>query len=120
MARFKDDGYSAFKEIRRDDFVNLIGAIERDEVDVVIVRDVERLTRNRKICAAPTAEAALEALRHRRESLNCQLRKVATSPATTPWSSSYGWPSSTSMTSAPASGSRAARRPGSAPTSPPG
>ena len=46
MARFKDDGYSAFKEIRRDDFVNLIGAIERDEVDVVIVRDIDRLTRN--------------------------------------------------------------------------
>ena len=46
VATFKDDGYSAFKEIRRDDFVNLIGAIERDEVDVVIVRDVDRLTRN--------------------------------------------------------------------------
>jgi DNA invertase Pin-like site-specific DNA recombinase len=46
VARLKDDGYSAFKEIRRDDFVNLIGAIERDEVDVVIVRDVDRLTRN--------------------------------------------------------------------------
>jgi resolvase-like protein len=26
VARFKDDGYSAFKEVRRDDFVNLIGA----------------------------------------------------------------------------------------------
>jgi Resolvase, N terminal domain len=36
VARFKDDGYSAFKEIRRDDFVNLIEAIERDEIDVVI------------------------------------------------------------------------------------
>ncbi len=46
VARFKDDGYSAFKEIRRDDFVNLIEAIERDEIDVVIVRDVDRLTRN--------------------------------------------------------------------------
>jgi site-specific DNA recombinase len=46
VARFKDDGYSAFKEVRRDDFVNLIGAVERDEVDVVIVRDVDRLTRN--------------------------------------------------------------------------
>jgi len=45
-ARFKDDGYSAFKEIRRDDFVRLIEAIERDEIDVVIVRDVDRLTRN--------------------------------------------------------------------------
>jgi hypothetical protein len=46
VARFKDDGYSAFKEVRRDDFVNLIGAVERDEVDVVIVRDIDRLTRN--------------------------------------------------------------------------
>jgi DNA invertase Pin-like site-specific DNA recombinase len=46
VARLKDDGYSAFKEIRRDDFINLIGAIERDEVDVVIVRDIDRLTRN--------------------------------------------------------------------------
>lgn len=46
IARFKDDGYSAFKEIKRDDFVNLIEAIERDEIDVVIVRDVDRLTRN--------------------------------------------------------------------------
>jgi len=46
VARFKDDGYSAFKEIRRDDFVNLIGVIEQDEVDVVIVRDIDRLTRN--------------------------------------------------------------------------
>jgi site-specific DNA recombinase len=46
VARLKDDGYSAFKEIRRDDFINLISAIERDEVDVVIVRDIDRLTRN--------------------------------------------------------------------------
>ncbi len=46
VARFKDDGYSAFKEITRDDFVRLIEAIERDEIDVVIVRDVDRLTRN--------------------------------------------------------------------------
>ena len=46
VARFKDDGYSAFKEIRRDDFVKLIEAIERDEIDVVIIRDVDRLTRN--------------------------------------------------------------------------
>jgi site-specific DNA recombinase len=46
VARFKDDGYSAFKEIRRDDFVNLIEMIERDEIDVVIIRDVDRLTRN--------------------------------------------------------------------------
>ena len=46
VARFKDDGYSAFKEITRDDFVRLIEAIERDEIDVVIIRDVDRLTRN--------------------------------------------------------------------------
>jgi hypothetical protein len=46
VAWFKDDGYSAFKEIKRDDFVNLIEMIERDEIDVVIVRDVDRLTRN--------------------------------------------------------------------------
>jgi len=46
VARLKDDGYSAFKEIKRDDFVNLIEAIERDEIDVVIIRDVDRLTRN--------------------------------------------------------------------------
>jgi site-specific DNA recombinase len=46
VARLKDDGYSAFKEIRRDDFVNLIEMIERDEIDVVIIRDVDRLTRN--------------------------------------------------------------------------
>ena len=46
VARFKDDGYSAFKEIGRDDFVGLVEAIERDEIDVVIVREVDRLTRN--------------------------------------------------------------------------
>ena len=44
--RFKDDGYSAYKEIQRDDFVRLIGAIEAGQLDVVIVRDVDRLTRN--------------------------------------------------------------------------
>ena len=44
--RFKDDGYSAYKEITRDDFVRLVGAIEAGELDVVIVRDVDRLTRN--------------------------------------------------------------------------
>jgi hypothetical protein len=32
VARLKDDGYSTFKEI------------ERDEIDVVIIRDVDRLT----------------------------------------------------------------------------
>jgi DNA invertase Pin-like site-specific DNA recombinase len=46
VARFKDDGYSAYKEITRGDFVHLIEMIERDEVDVVIIRDVDRLTRN--------------------------------------------------------------------------
>ena len=38
--RFKDDGYSAYKEITRDDFVRLVGAIEAGELDVVIVRGV--------------------------------------------------------------------------------
>ena len=46
VARLKDDGYSAFKEIKRDDFVRLIEMIERDEVDVVVIRDMDRLTRN--------------------------------------------------------------------------
>src|SRR5215471_8773009 len=45
-ARFKDDGYSGFKKITRDGFAELIAAIERGEIDVVIVRDVDRLTRN--------------------------------------------------------------------------
>jgi DNA invertase Pin-like site-specific DNA recombinase len=45
-ATFKDDGFSAFKEINRDDFVRLIYAIEHGEIDVVVVRDVDRLTRN--------------------------------------------------------------------------
>jgi len=42
VASFKDDGYSGFKEITRDGFTDLIAAIERD-IDVVIVRDVDRL-----------------------------------------------------------------------------
>jgi site-specific DNA recombinase len=46
VATFKDDGYSAFKEITRDGFGELIAAIEAGQVDVVIVRDVDRLTRN--------------------------------------------------------------------------
>ena len=46
MATFKDDGYSAFKEITRDGFGELIAAIEAGQVDVVIVRDIDRLTRN--------------------------------------------------------------------------
>ena len=45
-ATFKDDGYSAFKEISRDDFIRLIEAIEHGDIDVVIVRDIDRLTRN--------------------------------------------------------------------------
>jgi len=45
-ATFKDDGYSGFKEITRDGFGELIAAIEAGLVDVVIVRDVDRLTRN--------------------------------------------------------------------------
>ena len=46
MATFKDDGYSAFEEITRDGFGELIAAIEGGAVDVVIVRDIDRLTRN--------------------------------------------------------------------------
>jgi hypothetical protein len=46
VATFKDDGYSAFKEITRDGFGDLIAAIEAGRVDVVIVRDIDRLTRN--------------------------------------------------------------------------
>jgi site-specific DNA recombinase len=46
VATFKDDGYSAFKEITRDGFGDLIAAIEVGQVDVVIVRDIDRLTRN--------------------------------------------------------------------------
>ena len=45
-ATFKDDGYSGFKEITRDGFAELIAAIEAGGVDVVIVRDIDRLTRN--------------------------------------------------------------------------
>ncbi|HEV2376961.1 MAG TPA: recombinase family protein, partial [Streptosporangiaceae bacterium] len=45
-AVFKDDGYSGYKEITRDGFLSLIAAIEAGEVDVVIVRDIDRLTRN--------------------------------------------------------------------------
>jgi DNA invertase Pin-like site-specific DNA recombinase len=41
---FKDDGYSGFKEVTRDGFADLIAAIESGGVDVVIVRDVDRLT----------------------------------------------------------------------------
>jgi len=42
----QDDGYSAFKEITRDGFGELIAAIEASRVGVVIVRDIDRLTRN--------------------------------------------------------------------------
>ncbi|GGS94711.1 site-specific recombinase DNA invertase Pin [Planobispora rosea] len=46
VASFKDDGVSGYKEISRDGFMQLIAAIERGELDVVIVRDIDRLTRN--------------------------------------------------------------------------
>src|SRR5260370_38752110 len=46
VATFKDDGFSAFKEITRDGFADLITAIEAGQVDVVVVRDIDRLTRN--------------------------------------------------------------------------
>src|ERR1017187_9221667 len=46
VAAFKDDGFSGFKEITRDGFGELITAIEAGAVDVVIIRDIDRLTRN--------------------------------------------------------------------------
>ena len=46
VATSKDDGYSAFKEVTRDGFGELIAAIEGGRVDVVIVRDIDRLTWN--------------------------------------------------------------------------
>jgi DNA invertase Pin-like site-specific DNA recombinase len=46
VATFKDDGYSAFKEVSWDGFGELIAAIESGAVDVVIVRDIDRLTRD--------------------------------------------------------------------------
>jgi DNA invertase Pin-like site-specific DNA recombinase len=45
-ATFKDGGYSAFEEISRDGIGELIVAIEAGQVDVVIVRNIDRLTRN--------------------------------------------------------------------------
>ena len=45
-ATFKDDGFSGFKEITRDGFGELIATIEAGQVDVVIVREIDRLTRN--------------------------------------------------------------------------
>ncbi len=89
-----DLGFSGFKEITRDGFGELIAAIEAGQVDVVIVRDIDRLTRNltdwnafEKVCVRhgvrlsaytggdldlSTAEGAyyggMETLRARRES----------------------------------------------------
>src|SRR5580704_1632080 len=58
VATFKDDGYSAFKEITRDGFGELIAAIEAGAVDVVIVRDIDRLTRNLTDCGTPLRRRA--------------------------------------------------------------
>jgi DNA invertase Pin-like site-specific DNA recombinase len=44
-ATFKDEGYSAFKKITHDRFAELIAAIDADQVGVVVVRDIDRLTR---------------------------------------------------------------------------
>jgi DNA invertase Pin-like site-specific DNA recombinase len=67
--RFKDDGFSAFKEIQRDDFVRLVGAIEAGDLDVVIVRDVDRLTRNLDLSTPEGAYyGGMETLRAKRES----------------------------------------------------
>ncbi|MFC4007962.1 recombinase family protein [Nonomuraea purpurea] len=46
VAEFKDDGYSAFHEVTRDGFDAAIEAIESESIDVVIVRDIDRLVRN--------------------------------------------------------------------------
>ncbi|TMR24260.1 recombinase family protein [Nonomuraea turkmeniaca] len=46
VAEFKDDGYSAFHEVTRDGFDAAIEAIESEPIDVVIVRDIDRLVRN--------------------------------------------------------------------------
>src|ERR1700749_3429646 len=43
VATFKDDGYSAFKEVTRDGFGELVAAIETGQVDVVIVRDIDQV-----------------------------------------------------------------------------
>ena len=57
VATFKDDGYSAFKEITRDGFGELIAAIEADQVNVVIVRDIDRLTRTPRRPPAYSADS---------------------------------------------------------------
>ena len=46
VATFKDDGYSGFKEITRDGFGELIAAIQVGAAGVIIVRDIDWLTRN--------------------------------------------------------------------------
>jgi DNA invertase Pin-like site-specific DNA recombinase len=45
-ATFKGDGFSWSKEITRDGCGELIAAIDAGGVDVVIVRDIDRPTRN--------------------------------------------------------------------------
>src|SRR2546429_9791215 len=44
VATFKDDGDSAFREVTRDGFGELIAAIEGGAVDVGIVPDIDRRT----------------------------------------------------------------------------
>ncbi|MGP3964689.1 recombinase family protein [Nonomuraea sp. 3N208] len=46
VAEFKDDGYLAFHEVTRDGFDAAIETIESEPIDVVIVRDIDRLVRN--------------------------------------------------------------------------
>jgi DNA invertase Pin-like site-specific DNA recombinase len=46
VTTFKDDGFPAFKEITRDGFADLIASLRQAQIYVVIVRDVDRLTRN--------------------------------------------------------------------------
>ena len=75
-ATFKDDGYSAFKEITRDGFGELIVAIEAGQVDVVIVR----LTRNLTGWNAFEKACGRHGVRHRpipAETWTCPRRKGA-------------------------------------------
>jgi len=57
VARFQDDGYSAFTEIRRDGFARLIEAIERDEIDGAQAGGDPRLAGGDGLAVAPAVRA---------------------------------------------------------------
>jgi len=116
----KDDGYSAFKEITRDGFGKPIAAIEAGQAEVVIVRDIDRLTRNltdwnafEKACVRhgvrlsaytggdldlSTAEGAyyggMETLRARRESAvkSARVREAQAREVGSPGATVLRWP----------------------------